>query len=91
MLTDNAVREFSLETFGHECHAQMPKPHDGPMCRPRTPRRSTVTTENKESDREDLDHKPENAGKVGEEHKRENQQGEKERTPSDEGQSKPVG
>lgn len=88
MLTGNAVREFSLETFGHECHTRVPKQGDGPMCRPRTTRRSTV---NKESDREDLDHKPENAGKVGEEHKRENQQGEKERTPSDEGQSKPVG
>ncbi|CAI3788530.1 hypothetical protein AHFPHNDE_02206 [Pseudomonas sp. MM227] len=45
----------------------------------------------KESKREDLDHKPENAGKVGEQHKRANQQGEKARSPSDEGQSKPVG
>lgn len=91
MLTGNAVWEFSSETFGHEYRARMPKLHDGPMCRPRIARRRTVNTVNKESDREDLDHKPENAGKVGEEHKRENQQGEKERTPSDEGQSKPVG
>ena len=39
----------------------------------------------KESNREDLDHKPENAGKVGEENKRLNQQGEQPRpaTPPD--------
>jgi hypothetical protein len=55
---------------------------------PLTARRKTV---DKESKREDLDHKPENAGKVGEEQKQANQQGEKARTPSDEGQSKPVG
>ena len=33
----------------------------------------------KESNREDLDHKPENAGKVGEEHKQANQSGEQQR------------
>jgi len=39
----------------------------------------------KESKREDLDHKPENAGKVGEANKHLNQQGEKPRptTPPD--------
>jgi hypothetical protein len=39
----------------------------------------------KESSREDLDHKPENAGKVGEQHKQLNQQGEHRRpaTPPD--------
>jgi hypothetical protein len=35
----------------------------------------------KESTREDLDHKPENAGKVGEEHKQANQSGEQQRPP----------
>lgn len=34
----------------------------------------------KPSQREDLDHKPENAGKVGGEHKKINQKGEQERT-----------
>lgn len=33
----------------------------------------------KESKREDLDHKPENAGKVGEKHKQLNQEGEQPR------------
>lgn len=88
MLTDDAVREFSAETFGHECRRQLPKSSTGSMSRPAPARRDTV---DKESKREDLDHKPENAGKVGEEHKRANQQGEKARSPSDEGQSKPVG
>ena len=35
----------------------------------------------KESTREDLDHTPENAGKVGEEHKQANQSGEQQRPP----------
>ena len=35
----------------------------------------------KESSREDLDHKPQNAGKVGEAHKQANQQGEQPRHP----------
>lgn len=35
----------------------------------------------KESNREDLNHRPENAGKVGEEHKQANQQGEQPRHP----------
>ncbi|TDV67835.1 hypothetical protein [Pseudomonas sp. LP_7_YM] len=35
----------------------------------------------KESNREDLDHKPENASKVGEKHKQANQQGEQPRRP----------
>lgn len=50
---------------------------------------------NKESNRDDLDHKPENAGKVGEEHKQLNQQGEQDRhpgtpeDPKEQNQSKP--
>lgn len=36
----------------------------------------------KESNREDLDHKPENAGKVGEKHKQMNQEGEQDRRPA---------
>lgn len=36
----------------------------------------------KESNREDLDHQPENAGKVGEQHKQANQQGEQPRHPT---------
>ncbi|SEP83529.1 hypothetical protein SAMN03159444_00616 [Pseudomonas sp. NFACC02] len=36
----------------------------------------------KESSREDLDHKPENAEKVGEQHKQANQQGEQPRHPA---------
>lgn len=36
----------------------------------------------KESSREDLDHQPENAGKVGEQHKQANQQGEQPRHPA---------
>ena len=51
----------------------------------------------KESSRKDLDHEPENAGKVGEQHKQLNQQGEQPRKPGsepdaqhpDETQSKP--
>ncbi|WP_199885020.1 hypothetical protein [Pseudomonas bohemica] len=35
----------------------------------------------KESSREDLNHKPENAGKVGDQHKQANQQGEQPRHP----------
>ena len=35
----------------------------------------------KESDREDLNHTPDNAGKVGERHKQANQQGEQPRHP----------
>ncbi len=35
----------------------------------------------KESSREDLNHRPENAGKVGEQHKQANQQGEQPRHP----------
>lgn len=35
-----------------------------------------------ESNREDLDHRPENAGKVGEQHKQANQQGEQPRHPA---------
>jgi hypothetical protein len=51
------------------------------------------TTVSKESQREDLNHKPENAGKVGAEHKKANQEGEKARSPSSEeseDKSKPV-
>lgn len=36
----------------------------------------------KESSREDLDDQPENAGKVGEQHKQANQQGEQPRHPA---------
>ncbi|WP_165869776.1 hypothetical protein [Pseudomonas sp. LS-2] len=36
----------------------------------------------KESNREDLDHQAENAGKVGEQHKKANQQGEQPRHPT---------
>jgi hypothetical protein len=36
----------------------------------------------KESSREDLDHKPENAGKVGEQHEQANQEGEQPRHPT---------
>lgn len=48
----------------------------------------------KESSREDLNHKPENAGKVGEKHKEANQSGEQSRppqpgTPTDENRDKP--
>ena len=41
----------------------------------------------KESNREDLDHQPDNAGKVGEQHKQANQQGEQPRpaTPPEDG------
>ncbi len=41
--------------------------------------------QNQESKREDLDHKPENAGKVGEKNKQLNEQGEQPRpgTPAD--------
>jgi hypothetical protein len=36
----------------------------------------------KESNREDLDHQAENAGKIGEQHKKANQQGEQPRNPT---------
>jgi hypothetical protein len=44
----------------------------------------------KESNREDLDHKPENAGKVGEEHKQANQSGEQQRPPETEHPADPT-
>ena len=43
-----------------------------------------------ESTREDLDHKPENAGKVGEEHKEANQSGEQQRPPESESPADPT-
>jgi hypothetical protein len=45
----------------------------------------TEQPKNHESNREDLDHKPENAGKVGEKNKQMNEQGEQPRpgTPPD--------
>jgi hypothetical protein len=44
-----------------------------------------ITMSEQESDRQDLDHKPENAGNVGEQHKKLNEQGEhpRPRSPQD--------
>lgn len=39
-------------------------------------------SDNEPADREDLDHKPENAGNVGEQHKHLNEKGEQPRPPS---------
>ncbi|WP_099270010.1 hypothetical protein [Pseudomonas sp. ICMP 561] len=39
----------------------------------------TEQTKDQESNREDLDHKPENAGKIGEKNKQMNEQGEQPR------------
>jgi hypothetical protein len=54
---------------------------------PQTTREAVMTEQpkNHESNREDLDHKPENAGKVGEKNKQMNEQGEQPRpgTPPD--------
>ncbi|WP_407309939.1 hypothetical protein [Pseudomonas sp. nanlin1] len=43
---------------------------------------------NRESQREDLDHQPDNAGDVGEEHKHLNEQGEQPREPESEAPEK---